>query len=151
MLLDLESGNIAVKPTPHVHPCIGTPPVPVQDICDQSQKTCAGSGYVLVRGAKESGKTSLLWTSGRPPQPMRGFGDIAAGVQVEWGYGYGARLVRNLTDRQLALLRPKVKPAGSRRRVFYFWARDNPSGSLARPAMPFACKERSNGLADRSM
>jgi hypothetical protein len=65
MLLDLESGNIAVKPTPHVHPCIGTPPVPVQDICDQSQKTCAGSGYVLVRGAKESGKTSLVWTSGR--------------------------------------------------------------------------------------
>jgi hypothetical protein len=145
-----------VKPTPHGHSCIGTPPVPVQDICDQSQKTCAGerAEAVLVCGVEESGRTSLVWTSreegwgfcagfdDRKYVPVGAAaaharfrylkidGDIAAGVQVEWSYGNGARLLRNLTDRQLELLRPKVKKKvgdlkidgarGSRRRVFTF-------------------------------
>jgi len=32
----------------------------------------------------------------------------AAGVQVERGYGFGPRRIRNLSDRQREILRPKV-------------------------------------------
>ncbi len=35
-------------------------------------------------------------------------GDAAAGVDVERGYGFGPRRIRNLSDRQRDILRPKV-------------------------------------------
>jgi hypothetical protein len=43
MLLDLESGNIAVKPTPRMHSCIGTPPVPVQGTLRPAQRNGPGA------------------------------------------------------------------------------------------------------------